>query len=749
MMPPQSLAERTFQSCSTAAFWVNRGGQIVEANRAAEILTGLTAERLLQTRFDELCLGGVGEPWETFWLRSERERPARLESKLSTPALQHSVAIEITADRVAGPDSVLYASVADIRHRKRAGQDLGSAESIQQSIMESSTDSILLVAPDEKILFINRTAEGIKPESVIGTSPCDYVHEKFRPRMRECFQSVLQTAKPSGYEVDLMLADGTVCIYDARVAPVLTDARVTGLTIVARDITKEKSAEEALRKSERSLEQAQEIAGVGSWEYDLTTGNATGSRQLLRILGLNEDESVLPVESFINDFIHPEDRNAVSTSHDTAITDQQVESLEFRVICRDERIRHVRVQAEMVFGDEMFPQKIIGTLQDITEQKRVELALRESEEKFRVLTEQSPASVFIVQSERIIYCNDMFSRATGYAHDEILGMGYLEFVHPDYRELVAKRHHERISGGNPPHHYEIRIVTKDGQPRWFDLSAQQIDFRGQSAALITCVNISERKESEEQLREMESQLTHVSRLSTMGEMVAGIAHEINQPLSAIANFSMASKSVIEASDWESDCPVESWLNSVNQQAVRCGDIIRRLRHFVRKSHGERERVDIDRIVRETVALIRSDLRYDSVAIRYESSEPSPWVLVNNVQMQQVLVNLLRNACDAVCAAESPEVTVRTQNVFGKVSLAVEDNGPGIADEQAQKIFDPFFTTKHEGMGMGLAISRSIIESHDGSLFFESRQPTGTTFIITLPDAAIMETRLLEQERKSA
>lgn len=731
-----TLASFSFGSCSTAAFWVRRDGRFLEVNRAAEELAGFSRDQLIQKVFGEVFPEYAGEAWRSLWEALSLKRSAKADSLLHGPN-REPIPVEITADRIDHDgNELLFVLVADITERRKAEQELRRAASTERSVMECSHDTILLLNPQLIVLFINRTVEGTERHSVIGTSILDHVADRFHDDMKECFRGVLETGHPSSYQVDYASEAGSVTTWEARVAPVWTDSQVTGLTVNARDVTERKEADKALRMSEHSLEVAQEIAKIGSWEYDLLTGRVTGSKQMRRILGMDDESEFPSVDAFVNEFVHEEDRNNVSRSHLDAVSVSSADALDFRVICRpDGRIRHVRAEAEMDFGDDGMPRKIVGTCQDVTAQKNVELALRESEEKFRALTEQSPAIVYIVRSERIIYCNAMLVEVTGFSNAELLSMHFLDFVHPDHREMVAQRHQERIRGEQPPQHYEIKFVRKDGGNRWIDLSTQCIEFEGSSVVLVTCVDVSKRKKTDERLREMETQLAHVSRLSTMGEMVAGIAHEINQPLSAIANFAFASKHVIEEADWECSATVESWLESINQQAVRCGDIIRQLRHFVKKNKGERERVDLNFIVRESVTLIKSDLRHDLVDIQCPEVGDGPFVHFNNVQMQQVLVNLLRNACDAALSAETPEIRVHTLVHDDTATLIVEDNGPGISESKRQRIFDPFFTTKEDGMGMGLAISRSIIESHDGSLDFEPLRPNGAKFVISLPAMA--------------
>ncbi|MCA9218283.1 MAG: PAS domain S-box protein, partial [Planctomycetales bacterium] len=361
-------------------------------------------------------------------------------------------------------------------------------------------------------------------------------------------------------------------------------------------------------------------------------------------------------------------------------------------------------------------------------------ALRESEEKFRVLTEKSPAIVLIARAEKIVYCNSMLTAITGYSSDELLGMHVQGIVHPDYRDLVVGRHRRRIKGEPVPTHYEIKIVTKSGRERWVDFSAQLIEFEGEPAVLAASVDVNDRKLAEEQLHQKESQLAHVSRLSMMGEMVAGIAHEINQPLSAIANYALATKNSIETSG-NCDANVLGWLERINEQAVSCGEIIQRLRNFVKKG-DDKKWTDLNDIVRDSLALLECEIRHISVFVDSRLPDTETLVFGNPLELQQVVVNLLQNACDAVKDEANAKISISVHKHGNTVQLIVADNGPGIDPLCVNKVFDAFFTTKSNGMGIGLAISKSIIEDHGGRLAFDPEATTGTSFHIDLPAADI-------------
>ncbi len=243
----------------------------------------------------------------------------------------------------------------------------------------------------------------------------------------------------------------------------------------------------------------------------------------------------------------------------------------------------------------------------------------------------------------------------------------------------------------------------------------------------------ERARAEGAARERLTQLAHVARLATMGEMASGLAHELNQPLCAIVNFAEA---CLELADGDANHLKElrHLLAELARQAERAGLVIRRLRDFVRRREPQRVPVDLNRVVREVVALAQVEARHAEVRVRLKLGKSLPPALADPIQIQQVLVNLVRNAFEAMKRTPSFNrvVTIRTARGRGDVSASVTDCGPGIANEEREHLFEPFFTTKSEGMGMGLSISRSILEVHDGRIWLDSRRREGTTFRFSLP-----------------
>ena len=261
------------------------------------------------------------------------------------------------------------------------------------------------------------------------------------------------------------------------------------------------------------------------------------------------------------------------------------------------------------------------------------------------------------------------------------------------------------------------------------------EYGGEEYHCASARNITDRKKIEEQSRRNWDELAHVSRLNAMGEMATGLAHEINQPLTAIANYADAAEQAQMAGKSPTSESICELLSRISEQAFRAGEIIRRLRRLVEKSHPHRSPLDVNDVIREVVGLVEADARLNNVRIILNLRTPIPPVLADRIQVQQILLNLFRNALDAFTdhATTAGEVTMETSvqnDAF--IQIVVKDNGPGLPSGNIESIFDAFNTTKSKGLGMGLPISRSIVEAHGGRLSAEPNRSGGAAFRVTLP-----------------
>ncbi|OFV89009.1 MAG: hypothetical protein A3J75_01500 [Acidobacteria bacterium RBG_16_68_9] len=245
--------------------------------------------------------------------------------------------------------------------------------------------------------------------------------------------------------------------------------------------------------------------------------------------------------------------------------------------------------------------------------------------------------------------------------------------------------------------------------------------------------MTERDRAEQRARQHQEQLAHVLRVSTMGEMTALLAHELNQPLGAIVNYANGVRARLWTQRFDAD-EIAGAVSRIADEGLRAGEIIRRIRDFLRKGATKREPCDLNHLVREAASLVGPDARQHGVDVEFALADALPLLEVDRVQLEQVILNLLRNGLDAMGEGEGRhELVVQTTlRPGGSVEVAVRDTGVGLPLTEAERIFAPFFTTKADGLGMGLSISRSIIEAHGGRLWAEQNPTGGATFTFTLP-----------------
>jgi two-component system, LuxR family, sensor kinase FixL len=249
-------------------------------------------------------------------------------------------------------------------------------------------------------------------------------------------------------------------------------------------------------------------------------------------------------------------------------------------------------------------------------------------------------------------------------------------------------------------------------------------------------DLTEHQQTQARLQELQSELVHVSRLSAMGEMASALAHELNQPLAAISNYMKGSRRLLAASSDPNRSKIEGALDRAAEQAIRAGQIIRRLRDFVSRGESEKRVESLSKLIEEAGALGLTGAREQGVQLRFNLNPEHDLVLVDRVQIQQVLVNLFRNALEAM--THSPQRELIASNALiadDTIEVVVSDTGSGFHDDVKQNLFQTFFTTKETGMGVGLSISRSIIEAHGGQMWAESNDSGGATFRFTLPAAS--------------
>jgi two-component system, LuxR family, sensor kinase FixL len=373
---------------------------------------------------------------------------------------------------------------------------------------------------------------------------------------------------------------------------------------------------------------------------------------------------------------------------------------------------------------------------DITELKLVQQDYFSREAHLKSILDTVPDAMIVIDERGIMQSfSAAAQRLFGYGPEEVIGKNVKMLMPSPYRESHDGYLGRYLATGEKRIIGIGRIVVgerKDGSTFPIELNVGEMKSGKQRYFTGFIRDLTERQETETRLQELQAELVHMSRFTALGEMASALAHELNQPLSAIANYLKGSHRLLEDKKDPDSVRVREAVGKAAEQSLRAGQIIRRLREFVARGETERQVESIRKIVEEASALALVGAKELSIKVRYNFESPLDLVMADRVQIQQVMLNLLRNALDAMGQAERRNLLVSTRLLGDDmVEVAVADTGGGIAPEIAEKLFQPFVTTKPQGMGIGLSISRSIIESHSGRIMVESNPDGGTTFRFTL------------------
>ena len=366
-------------------------------------------------------------------------------------------------------------------------------------------------------------------------------------------------------------------------------------------------------------------------------------------------------------------------------------------------------------------------------------SLPEREALLRAILETSPDGLITIDEVGVIQSfNPAAERMFGYHAAEVIGRNvsclmpdpYRE-EHDGYLERFRRTGEKRIIGIGR----EVLGQRKDGTIFPVELAVGQVQAAGRQFFAGFVTDVSARQQSEQRLQELQAELIHVSRLSAMGEMASALAHELNQPLTAIINYAQTARGLVERRPGEGASGLVSLLEKTVQQASRAGQIIRRLRQFIAKGETDRALEDINAVVEEASALALIGTGGKGIAARRVLGAGLPPVLLDKIQIHQVITNLIRNGVDALGGVKRREIVISTRHAGAdSIEITIADTGPGLAPEVADRLFQPFVTTKPGGLGIGLSICRSIVDAHGGRLWASDNPDGGTIFHVRLPTA---------------
>ena len=599
--------------------------------------------------------------------------------------------------------------------------------------------------------------------------------ESIHSQDRETYASILDqrhaTGKPYRCEYRIVRPDGSVRWISERGFPIADgDGEVELMTGVCTDITEQKRVLGALRESQDRYRRVTEGTSGVVYTYAADSGGAYYSSNVAQILGRSR-ESLLSQPMLWHDSIHPDDVGHVDEIL-ASMAPGQTHEVEYRIQRASDDWIWLRDRFSVRHGEQN-AMVVDGVAVDVTETKQAEQRLRQSEEQYRGIFEATADGLAILdQQGTFVEVNPAFCGMHGYSRDELIEVAAQKVIHAESHPLFGQ-FVDSIRRGQL-FHCEAKDVRKDGTS--FDVEVRGVPFsyRGQSHLLAILRDNTERKRAEEALRrlneELEArvhertatlnamvaelkdeaarrkraeeslneravQLAHFSRVSTAGEMASGLAHELNQPLVAISLQSEICAALLEQQTrGKLASELRGTFLEITKQAQRAGRIVNFLRSFVSDTTPHRSTNDINDVVNGVQRIFEAEARRSHVSIGCELNDTLPQAMIDRIQIEQVIINLLRNATEATGENDPDDRHVMIRTSLGpgdEIHVSISDNGKGIATADLDNVFQGFFTTKPGGMGLGLSICRNIVESHHGRLWVAKNADRGVTFYFSV------------------
>jgi PAS domain S-box-containing protein len=509
-----------------------------------------------------------------------------------------------------------------------------------------------------------------------------------------------------------------------------------------QDITDRKRAEEELQQTQFYLVEGQRLVHMGSWALNPSGLFEYWSQELFKIYGLDPQKGAPTLEQYLAT-VHPQDRDFMANTIERMHAERIGCDVKKRIVRPDGEQRYIRCVGIPLVEGEVF-KGVLGTAIDITEQ---ELLTQELERQQAHLTEaqkliHTASWAWRGPDRNAVEVSEEFYRIGGFdpAEGAPTWEQYFERVHPEDR-LKWTGITERAIVEKADYDHEFRILLPNGKVKWIRTVGHPVlsnsgDLEGFVGSSTDITELKSAEQEREKRRQLEADLAHINRVSTLGEMAASLAHEIKQPITAAVSNAEACLRWL-ARDQPDMLEMREAATETVKEARRAAEIINRTRSLFQKEAIKREAVDVNEVINEVASLVREEGARYSISLRTEFGTGLPKVSADHVQLQQVLINLMLNGIEAMKDAPGELIIKSQRDEQGRVLISVRDTGVGLPAENADKIFNAFFTTKPQGTGMGLAISRSIVESHGGRLWAQANLGRGATFNFTLPHEMVM------------
>ncbi|MFK7815208.1 MAG: PAS domain S-box protein [Gammaproteobacteria bacterium] len=623
-------------------------------------------------------------------------------------------------------------------------KSLSIPESQLRAVIETAVEGIITIDITGVIHSFNPAAEKIfsySANDVIGNSVSMLMPEPYQHQHDSYIQNYIDSGNAkiigSGRELEGKRKDGTEFPIWLSVTEFFEDSQQF-FTGFIRDLTVEKNYSEKISSLEQILENSvNEIYIFDAESLYFIHAN----KGALDNLGFSSDEIIklTPVD------IKPDFSIEKFQKIIRPLRNGEVEKIMLTTMHQRKDNSSYPVEVHIEFTRYASKPAFVAIILDITLRKIAEEKAILSEEEFRLIFENAPTGVAVIDLDgNYTNVNPVLCNMLGYSKPEFLTLSYKDITHPDDIDKSSEYLYKLLKGEFAGFSIDKRYIRKDRKTINVILNVAIVhenialahDAAGNPALLIShIVDVTEEIEVEEKNNALQEQLAHMDRISMMGEMAAGIAHEINQPLTAIDTYAQAAHRRIHADNIDYG-KLQDLLEKISNTSQRAGDVVSRLRAMVKRQTRKSSSLSINTLIDDAIRLLETDTRVYEFRIKLELDQGLPNVIADSIQIQQVLLNLIRNAMDATAKEvdQFKEITICSSYLAGenRIRVSVKDYGCGIEQDTAEELFNPFFTTKKTGLGIGLSICKSIIQTHGGSLWFLPNADKGTTFHFTLP-----------------
>jgi PAS domain S-box-containing protein len=713
-----------FETSPDCITQLDREGRYLAANPATARSLGLNLEELVGKTVFQVMPREIAELRLVNMIRVLDEgRPQVFEDERAGRHFHHMVVPLTTSN---GKKAVQVIT-RNITQRKQAEEALRRSEERYRTILEEMEDAYFEVDLGGHLTFVNNSLcrdLGYPREELKGKSYKALTVEEDIASIFQVFNEVYRTGVPNkGFAWKTVRKDGTNGFAETSIS-LLRDEKgeVIGFRGVGRDIAERKRAEERLRQSEENYKTLFNSSVIGMYVLDVETMKVVmGNQAARKMAGFRSEGNGIGINPL--DFVVPEDRAQVFEIATKDFQQDLRRTHEVRIITRDGGKGWISISAARITHDGRLAALI--SFIDITERKRMEKALRQSEENYRALFDSSVIGTFVLDAEtmKVVMANEAAAKMFGLVStQQAIETKLLDFVPPEDKDSVLTLIVKELFEQDMRRTHELQLLTKDGRRVWVSMTGARIIHGGRLAGLICFADITEQKRQNERLM-------MTDRLASIGELAAGAAHELNNPLSSIIGFSELLM--------EKDTPdyIRKDLAMIRSEAQRAANVTNNLLTFARKHRPLKQPTQINEVIEDALKLRAYAHKSNCILVERYLAPDLPEIPADHFQMQQVFLNIIINAEYFMTQANKKgKLTITTKRQDNSVIISFADDGPGIPAENLRRIFDPFFTTKDagRGTGLGLSICHGIVTEHGGQIYATTQPGEGATIFIELP-----------------